>query len=222
MLVAPDVLDVGCGTGIAARQFRDAGCQVLGVEPDARMAEFTRASGIPVEVTRFEEWEARGRGFDAVVCGQAWHWIDQDAGASRAADALRPGGALAIFWNAARVPGEVGERFAEVYRGLLPGDLGKQAGAFGGDYSPLGDRAIAGMEKTGAFDKAIRLRFPWERVYQRDEWLDLLPTTGLFTRMPRELLARVLDEVGVAIDSAGGELAVTYTCEVVIARRVAG
>ncbi|MFG3437482.1 class I SAM-dependent methyltransferase [Nonomuraea sp. NPDC047897] len=31
------VLDVGCGTGIAARQFQAAGCQVLGVDPDARI-----------------------------------------------------------------------------------------------------------------------------------------------------------------------------------------
>ena len=29
-----DVLDVGTGTGIAARQFQAAGCKVLGVEPD--------------------------------------------------------------------------------------------------------------------------------------------------------------------------------------------
>jgi len=36
----PKVLDVGCGTGIAARQFQAAGCTVLGVEPDARMADF--------------------------------------------------------------------------------------------------------------------------------------------------------------------------------------
>ena len=28
------VLDAGCGTGIEARQFRAAGCRVLGVEPD--------------------------------------------------------------------------------------------------------------------------------------------------------------------------------------------
>jgi len=35
----PDVLDVGCGTGIAARQFQAAGCTVLGVDVDARMAE---------------------------------------------------------------------------------------------------------------------------------------------------------------------------------------
>src|SRR5690242_21958161 len=38
------VLDVGCGTGIVARLFQAAGCEVLGVDPDARMAEIGRAS----------------------------------------------------------------------------------------------------------------------------------------------------------------------------------
>ena len=47
----PDFLDVGCGTGIAARQFQAAGCRVLGVDVDARMAEFARRTGIPVEVS---------------------------------------------------------------------------------------------------------------------------------------------------------------------------
>lgn len=32
------VLDVGCGTGIAARLIAARGCAVYGVEPDARMA----------------------------------------------------------------------------------------------------------------------------------------------------------------------------------------
>ncbi|MGH3188727.1 MAG: class I SAM-dependent methyltransferase [Streptosporangiaceae bacterium] len=50
----PDVLDVGCGTGIEARQFQAAGCTVLGVEPDTRMAEFARRSGIEAKVATFE------------------------------------------------------------------------------------------------------------------------------------------------------------------------
>lgn len=44
------VLDVGCGTGIEARQFQAAGCNVLGVDPDARMAEYARHTGAEVEV----------------------------------------------------------------------------------------------------------------------------------------------------------------------------
>jgi len=56
-----DVLDVGCGTGIAARQFQAAGCRVLGVEPDARMADLARRSGVEVEVATFEAWDPADR-----------------------------------------------------------------------------------------------------------------------------------------------------------------
>src|SRR5436305_1752366 len=87
-----EVLDVGCGTGIEARQFLAAGCAVLGVEPDGRMAEFARGTGVDVEVATFEAWEPAGRRFDAVVAGQAWHWVDPVAGAAKAADGDAIGG----------------------------------------------------------------------------------------------------------------------------------
>jgi SAM-dependent methyltransferase len=103
----PDVLDVGCGTGIEARQFQAAGCRVLGVEPDPRMAQFARRSGLEVEVAGFEAWDPAGRTFDAVIAGQAWHWVDPVAGAAKAAQVLRPGGRLAVFWNMDQPPPEV-------------------------------------------------------------------------------------------------------------------
>src|SRR5580693_6138178 len=111
-----NVLDVGCGTGIEARQFRAAGCTVLGVEPDARMAAFARGSGIEVEVATLEAWDPAGRQFDAVIAGTAWHWVDPVAGAAQAARVLRPGGRLALFWNSFRPPPGLGEAFAAVFR----------------------------------------------------------------------------------------------------------
>src|SRR5688500_13082490 len=90
------VLEVGIGTGIAARQLRQAGCTVLGVEPDERMAALARETGIQVETARFEDWEPRGRAFDAVVAAQSWHWVDPLAGAVTAAEVLRPGSRLTV------------------------------------------------------------------------------------------------------------------------------
>ncbi|HEX9623462.1 MAG TPA: class I SAM-dependent methyltransferase [Streptosporangiaceae bacterium] len=115
-----DVLDVGCGTGIVARQFQSRGCRVLGVEVDERMAELARQTGVEVEVSKFEDWGAAGplRVFDAVVAGQAWHWVDPVAGAARAAHVLRPGGSLAVFWNVFQPPADPGRGLR---RGFSPG-----------------------------------------------------------------------------------------------------
>src|ERR1700689_4416410 len=71
-----DILDVGCGTGISARLFQAAGCRVLGVDPDPRMAEIAREHGTETEVAKFEDWAPAGRSGDAVIAAQAWHWID--------------------------------------------------------------------------------------------------------------------------------------------------
>src|SRR5688572_15809763 len=60
----PRVLDVGCGTGIAAERFLAADCVVVGVEPDGRMAAIASGKGVEVEVAAFETWDAAGRQFD--------------------------------------------------------------------------------------------------------------------------------------------------------------
>lgn len=56
----PDVLDVGRGTGIFARQLRAAGARVLGLDPDERMAQLARDSGLDVEVSTLEGWDPAG------------------------------------------------------------------------------------------------------------------------------------------------------------------
>src|SRR5262249_54453104 len=116
----PDMLDIGCGTGIAARQFQAAGCAVLGIEPDARMADLARARGLMVEVATFEAWQPAGRRFDAVIAAQSWHWVDPVAGAGKAARVLRPGGRLTIFGHAYEPPAEVAEPFAAAYQRAAP------------------------------------------------------------------------------------------------------
>src|SRR2546430_7210826 len=58
------VLDVGSGTGIAAKQLAESGADVLAVEPDERMAGVAAAKGVRVERATFEDWQPAGRQFD--------------------------------------------------------------------------------------------------------------------------------------------------------------
>ncbi|NUW46146.1 class I SAM-dependent methyltransferase [Nonomuraea rhodomycinica] len=215
----PDVVDVGCGTGIEARQFLAAGCTVLGVEPDARMAEFARGTGVEVEVATFEEWDAAGRTFDAVVAGQSWHWVDPVVGGAKAAQVLRPGGVLAVFAHAYDAPAPIAEAFTAAMRRVVPDS------PFGGGparpaqeiYQRMFDTFGEGIRQVGAFGEPEQWRFDWEQHYTRDEWLDLLPTTGGLTRLAPDQLAEVLEAVGAAVDAVGGGFTMPYTTMAVVA-----
>jgi SAM-dependent methyltransferase len=216
-----DVLDVGCGTGIAARQFHAAGCTVLGVEPDARMADFARRGGVEVDVATFEAWDPAGRRFDAVIAGQSWHWVDPVAGAAKAARVLRPGGRLAVFWNVDQPPPDLAEAFAAVYRRVMPDSLaaGRWATTGSDAYSMLCVKAADGIRQAGAFGDPEQWQFDREQSYTRDEWLDCVPTAGGHSQFPPAKLEAVLAGIGAAIDATGGSFTMHYTAVVVTATR---
>ena len=214
------VLDVGCGTGISTRLFLQAGANVLGVEVDARMAEVARRRGLAVEVAAFEAWEPAGRRFDAVVAGQAWHWIDPDAGAAKAAEVLRPGGRVALFWNVFQPAPEVARAFSRVNQRVLSGPLATMwdRPALDG-YAALSARAGKGLRQSGSFDADEEWRYTWERSYSRDEWLDQVPTFGGFGQLPAEQRGALLAGIGEAVESLGGNIVMPYTTVVVTALR---
>jgi SAM-dependent methyltransferase len=215
----PDFLDVGTGTGIVARQFQAVGRTVLGVDVDPRMADVARSHGLGVEVAKFESWDPAGRSFDAVVAGQAWHWVDPVAGAAKAADVLRVGGMLAVFWNAGQPPDDLAEEFSSIYRRLMPDSLvaRRVSGNAADGYAMLCSRVSDGMREVGRFGEPVTRRFEWERSYTREEWLDVLPTQGDHTQFRPDKLEELLADIGAAVDAVGGRFPMSYTTLVVAA-----
>ena len=218
-----EVVDVGCGTGISSRLFEAAGCRVLGVEPDPRMAEQARQGGTEVEISKFEDWDPAGRAFDAVVAAQAWHWVDLAAGAAKAAEALRPGGRLAVLWNAFDPPRELREAFGQVYRRAAPDSplSGFWARPALDAYRAGGGQAADGMRQAGGFGEPEEWLADWARPYTRDEWLDLVQTLGGFRQFPPDVQAELLSGLGAAVDAAGGAFLMGYTTLAVTAVRLA-
>jgi SAM-dependent methyltransferase len=219
-----NVLDVGCGTGIEARQFRAAGCTVLGVEPDARMAAFARGSGIEVEVATLEAWDPAGRQFDAVIAGTAWHWVDPVAGAAKAAAVLRPGGLIAPFHHVFQTPSGILDALASAYQKAAPDspvNLSSLRQALDA-YQALFDKIADGIRQAGVFSEPEQWEFGWERTYTRDQWLDQLPTQGHLNLLAPGKLAQVLAGVGAAIDAMGGSFTMPYTTVAVTAKRTPG
>jgi SAM-dependent methyltransferase len=223
----PRMLDVGCGTGIAARQFQAAGCTVLGVEPDARMADFARRTGVEVEQATIETWDPAGREFDTVVAAQVWHWVEPVAGAAKAARVLRPGGQLSLFWHTFQAPPEVSQALAEAHHRAVPDSpiklpRGVQTPPRTPGWNPyqqMIDKATAGMRQAGGFGDPQQWQVDWDQHFTRDAYLDLVPTQGNMTRLPPDTLAQILDAVAAAIDAMGGSFTMSHSTVAVTATR---
>ncbi|MEV7524487.1 class I SAM-dependent methyltransferase [Streptomyces sp. NPDC091371] len=100
-LAGARVADVGAGTGIATALLRERGAEVLAVEPgDGMAAEFRLANpGIPVVRGDGDRLPLASAAFDFLTYAQAWHWTDAARSVPEARRVLRPGGALALWWN---------------------------------------------------------------------------------------------------------------------------
>lgn len=90
------IADIGSGTGIAAELFARHGYEVVGVEPNAEMRARAR---VPMMEGTGEATGLPGAAFDAVVCAQAFHWLDHEAAKREFLRILKPGGVIAILWN---------------------------------------------------------------------------------------------------------------------------
>lgn len=95
------VLDVGAGTGISTGHLRERGAGVVAVEPGDGMAEQLHRTLPDTPLVRGDgnHLPFADASADLITYAQSWHWTDQDLSAPEALRVLRPGGALALWWN---------------------------------------------------------------------------------------------------------------------------
>jgi SAM-dependent methyltransferase len=219
-----EVLDVGCGTGIASRQIAQRGAKVLGVELAPRMAEIARRHGVDVEIAAFEGWDPAGRTFDRVTSAQAWHWLDLPVATAKAASVLRPGGILGLIWNAGFQSDDLADALDEAYARVVPPGGHRLFRGYAADRS---SDMRAGLESEidavaaePCFGAPTEKWFPWTRVYQRDEWLDQLVSRSDHAALESTVRDRLFAAVGAAIDDQGGSFVMNFETVLITATRL--
>ncbi|MFK4761023.1 class I SAM-dependent methyltransferase [Microbacterium sp. ZW T5_45] len=96
------IADVGAGTGKLTRVLMKApDAEIVAIDPDADMLAALRAAvpGVPTFLGTAESLPLPDAGVDAVVLGQAWHWVDPASASAEIGRVVRSGGVLGLIWN---------------------------------------------------------------------------------------------------------------------------
>ncbi len=95
------VVDLGAGTGKLTRALVGRAETVIAVEPDPDMRRVLSEllPGTSLLAGTGEDIPLRDGYADAVVAGQAWHWVDPLRAVPEVARVLRSGGSLGLIWN---------------------------------------------------------------------------------------------------------------------------
>lgn len=174
------ILEIGCGTGIATLPFARRGYAIHCIELGVQLAAVARENlvaypGVKVEVGTFEELLVEVAAFDLAISATAWHWVEQPLGYRKVAQALKPGGALAIWrhehvWSAAG--GSFWEEVQDVYEREMPGT---EPGLRLSLPDDIADES-AEIEASGLFGPVSVVRYVWDVAYDAESYLRLLST----------------------------------------------
>jgi SAM-dependent methyltransferase len=221
------VLEVGCGTGQATLPFARRGYRILCVELGENLAAVARrnlASHPRAEVLTadFEDVPLPEGAFDLAISATAFHWLDPAVAYPKVARALRPGGAIALFWNEhvhSDASGDFFEAAQEVYEREAPEIVKPDDHKGLPQPHELPDRT-AEIEASGLFDGVIRRDYRWDEPYDAEGYLRVLSTYSGHMALDPTSRERLFGGIRDLIESEhGGRIVKGYATTLYLARR---
>ncbi|MFI2367554.1 class I SAM-dependent methyltransferase [Streptomyces sp. NPDC018833] len=219
------VLEVGCGTGQATVSLAGRGCRIKAVEAGSRMAAVARRNlagfaAVEVVTAEFEGWPLPEEPFDAVVSATAFHWIDPAVRMAKAADALRPGGALAVV-RSQHVMGGTEEFFVEVQRCYERFDPDTPPGLRPPAAADIdGSDHAEEVARSGRFGPPVFRRYEQDLTYTTSDYLELLRTYSGHRALPEAARNGLLGCIAGLIDGKySGRVTKRYLIELGVSHR---
>lgn len=216
------VLEIGCGTGQATVPLAERGCQIVAVELGAGLAtiasrNLARFPDARVVVAAFEDWPLPSAPFDVVVAATAFHWIDPAVRVAKAADALRPGGALAVI-STHHVAGGDEAFFTDVQDCYLRWDPATTPPELRLPTAAQVPMRSDELDRSGRFGPVVFRRHEWELSYSAAAYLEVLSTYSGHIAMAPDARDGVCDCIADLIERRhGGRISKRYMTELQVA-----
>jgi SAM-dependent methyltransferase len=206
------LVEVGAGTGIATRELRRRGAWVVALDLSLAMLSIQDPAAMRV-VARGERLPVRAGVADLVCAATSWHWIESMAGLAEAVRALRPGGALALWWNRLYqdAPWYQAREDALRRRGIT------WAGCYAGGFGETG--LDADLRAQGWFASVDRHDIEWARTVPIPGHLAELATHSSVLRLGQEAGDYIAEQRAVlAREFPDGLVQERYLCHLHVAK----
>ena len=147
-------------------------------------------------VDRFESVQLPPASFDLVVSATAFHWVDPAVGISKAAQLLRPGGWLVLWWTVWGRP----DRHDSLHERLVP-LLAERApqvlkeGPAAGRYALAVDERIADIQRTQRYGPVEHEVIDWTGHHDAVQARALFASFSPWLALPTRLRVELLDEI---------------------------
>lgn len=222
--LGPDcrVLEVGCGTGQATVDLAARAHSVLALDPGGQLiaqarAQTTDIANIEYGVSRFEDFRPDEAGFDLLASAQAWHWVDPVVGFQKAGEALRPGGAFAMFGH---VPMPLPEPYNSAFRNIFdqywPGVWGAPPAQAA--YLPSGPFADM-ITASGLFGPVTHRAYAWTWTMDPDLLGRYLRTDSSYHALAEDQRFALFDAMSHAVAKLGGVLQAPWETHMYVAQK---
>lgn len=220
-------LELGAGNGLATRKLLELGADPFTVlEPDAGFSRLlnslapTHADNFRVIQSSFEDVDLPSQSYDLVAAATSFHWIRPSVRVVKAADVLKPGGSLALWWNVFGDP-EREDLYHEATVSVLeqlsrsPSDP-KDAVPFALDTVARRSEIVA----TGAFDEPSYELYRWVLWLSTQQVGALYSTFSAISRLPADRRNTILEQLmDIAERDFGGRVARNMVTPIYVARR---
>ncbi|MEZ4753570.1 MAG: class I SAM-dependent methyltransferase [Bdellovibrionota bacterium] len=217
------VLEVGSGTGKGTEHFISNNFELCCVEPGPKSIEIARSKlagfqNLSFINKKFEDLDVPKSSYDLVLSGQAFHWINGVISFTKAADVLKVGGSLALFWNTL-----VADRT----------DLDQALDGVYSKYVPLLSRETVEslpeniiltqkqyLQSSGYFESIKTKRYTWMVDYTAEAYIRLMQTFTHVHLLSAGVKRALFDGVRAEIINQGGVYTKSYKAVLIAARKV--